>query len=71
MCLKVSGEFSQLETWLTVLITTYKDHPSSGLAKTINYYLGRILRHEDIHFYGKKHCEYLVMQKFWRWKTRS
>lgn len=70
MCLKASNEFIQLETWLTILLTTYKDHPSCGLAKTISYYLGRLLRHDDIHFCGEKRCEYLVMQKFWRWQAR-
>lgn len=71
MCLKASSEFSQLETWLSILISTYKENPSCGLAKTINYYLGRILRHDDIHFCGDKRCEYVVMQKFWRWQARN
>ena len=68
MCIKSSSEFLQLESWLTILITTYKEHPTCGLAKTINYYLGRLLRHDDILFYGErrgeKRCEYLAMQKF-------
>jgi hypothetical protein len=71
MCLKSSSEFLQLETWLTILITTYKDHPNRSLAKTISYYLGRILQHDDIFFCGEKRCEYLVMQKFWLWKNNN
>lgn len=71
MCLKASSEFLQLESWLIILITTYKDHPTCRLAKTINYYLGRLLRHDDIHFCGEKRCEYLVMQKFWGWQARN
>ena len=73
MCLKSSSEFLQLERWLTILIATYKDHPTCGLAKTINYYLERILHHDDIHFCngerGEKRCDYLIMQKFWRWQA--
>lgn len=68
MRLKSSPEFIQLETWLNMLITTYKEHPSCGLAKTINYYLSRLLSHEDINFYDDKRCGYLSMQKYWRWQ---
>lgn len=69
MCLKASTEFLQLENWLTILITTYKEHPSCGLAKIINYYLGRLLNHDDISFFSEKRCEYLLMKKFWRWQA--
>jgi len=69
MCLKSSQEFLQLENWLTLLITTYKEHPSLGLAKTISYYLNRLLNHDDINFCGDKRCDYLVMQKFWQWQS--
>ncbi|GAA6170799.1 hypothetical protein NBRC116592_04690 [Colwellia sp. KU-HH00111] len=69
MCLKTSTEFNQLEAWLSILISTYKYHPSCGLAKTISYYLARLLRHDDIQFCGEKRCEYVVMQKFWRWQA--
>ncbi|MDP7593790.1 MAG: hypothetical protein QF552_14045 [Litorilituus sp.] len=68
MCLKSSSEFLQLENWLTILIATYKTHPNLGLAKTINYYLSRLLNHDDIHYCGDKRCDYLIMQKYWRWK---
>ncbi len=70
MCLKASTEFLQLESWLTILITTYKDSPSIGLAKTISYYLSRLLHHDDINFCGFKRCDYLVMQKYWCWQAR-
>lgn len=69
MCLKTSSEFAQLENWVTILISVYKEHPTCGLAKTINYYLLRMLNHEEIHFYGKKRCDYIVMHKFWSWKA--
>tara|TARA_R110001583_G_scaffold129277_5_gene280948 strand:- start:831 stop:1046 length:216 start_codon:yes stop_codon:yes gene_type:complete len=71
MCLKASSEFLQLENWLTILITTYKDQPTCGLAKTINYYLDYLLSHEDINSCGKKRCEYLVMRKFWEWQAQN
>jgi len=79
MRLKISGEFLQLERWLTILIETYKDYPSYGLAKTINYYVAGLLHHEDIHLCGQKsgengndkRCEYLSMKKFWEWKISS
>ena len=71
MCLAASPEFLQLETWLLMLITTYKEHPSCGLAKTINYYLARLLHHNDIEFCGSKRCDYLLMQKFWRWQAQQ
>ncbi|MGV2873578.1 hypothetical protein [Colwellia sp. E150_009] len=70
MCLKASSEFLQLENWLIILITTYKENPSSGLAKIINYYLGRLLHHDDMNFCGEKRCDYLVMKKFWRWQAK-
>jgi len=73
-----SSEFLQLENWLTILVTTYKDHPTYGLAKTINYYLDRLLCHEDISLYDKcgenhkdKRCDYLSMKMFWGWQAKS
>ncbi len=67
MCLTVSKEFSYLETWVTMLISTYKNNPSSGLAKTVSFYIEKLLHHDDIHFYGDKRCEYLAMLRFWHW----
>ena len=64
---KLSREFLRLETWLTLLITTYKSHPSKGLAQTINFYLTSLLHHDDIHFCGDKRCDYLAMQRYWHW----
>lgn len=68
MCLKSTPEFVQLETWLNILITTYKDHPNLGLAKTIYYYLTRLLHHDDIGLNGDKRYDYLSMQKYWHWQ---
>ena len=73
------SEFLQLESWLTILVITYKDHPTYGLAKTINYYLDRLLHHEDINVYddqcGEHHhdkrCGYLAMKKFWGWQAKK
>jgi hypothetical protein len=71
MRIKSSSEFVQLEAWLNILITTYKDHPSGGLAKTINYYLSRLLHHDDIDFDGNRYCDYSSMQKYWRWQINN
>ncbi|GAA0823619.1 hypothetical protein KO495_13425 [Colwellia sp. D2M02] len=62
-----SKEFLRIETWLTVLIATYKSHPSNGLAQTISFYLSTLLNHDDICFCGDKRCDYLAMQRYWRW----
>jgi hypothetical protein len=67
MCLTVSNEFTYIESWLTMLLTTYNNNPSSGLAKTISFYLNKLLHHEDINFCGEKRCEYIAMQRFWHW----
>lgn len=71
MCLKASSEFRQLESWLKILILTYRDHPNCGLAKTISYYLSRLLHHDDIDFDGEKRCEYISMQKYWLWQINN
>lgn len=71
MCLKSSSDIVQLESWLNILMITYQDHPSCGLAKTINYYLSRLLHHDDIGFDEVKRCDYLSMQKYWRWQVNS
>lgn len=69
MCLKLSSDFKQLESWLNILILTYRENPSCGLAKTINYYLSRLLHLDDIGLDGGKHCDYLSMKKYWRWQV--
>lgn len=67
MCLTASNEFTYMESWLVMLLTTYNNNPSSGLAKTISFYLTKLLHHDDITFSGNKRCEYLAMQRFWQW----
>ena len=67
MCLAVSNEFAYMENWLIMLLTTYNNNPSSALAKTISFYLNKLLHHDDINFCGDKRCEYLAMQRFWQW----
>ncbi|KGJ90568.1 hypothetical protein [Colwellia psychrerythraea] len=67
MCLTTSTEFTNIENWLVMLLTTYKNNPSSGLAQTICFYLNKLLHHDDIHFCGDKRCEYIAMQRFWHW----
>lgn len=67
----VSNEFQQLEDWLSVLINTYKETPSIGLAKVIFYYLERILSHQDLHNTRDKSCHYFMMKKFWLWQCKK
>lgn len=66
-----SNELQQLEDWLYVLINTYKDTPSDGLAKVIFYYLERILSHQDLHNLRDKSCHYFMMKKFWLWQCNK
>jgi len=68
MCLTVSNEFAYMENWLNMLLSTYNNNPSNALAHTINFYLDKLLHHDDITFYSNKRCEYIAMQRFWRWQ---
>lgn len=70
MCLTASKEFTYMEKWLVMLLTTYKNNPSSGLAQTICFYLNKLLQHDDINFCGEKRCDYIAMQRFWHWHAR-
>ncbi len=69
MCSTISKEFTYMENWLLMLLSTYKQNPSHGLAKTISFYLSKILTHDDIHFCGDKRCQYLAMHRFWQWQA--
>jgi hypothetical protein len=60
-----------IENWLTILIKTYRDHPSQGLAKTIDYYLDRMINDEDIKSNKLTLCQYCSMKKFWTWQTQK
>lgn len=71
MCLTPSTEFSTMESWLTILLETYNSNPTYALAQTINYYLGKLLNHDDIHYCGNKRCDYLIMQRFWHWRSTN
>lgn len=63
-------EQTQLEDWLTMLITTYQYSPSEGLLKAINYYIDRVisLLNNDQNFLPL--CQYYSMKKFWQWKLK-
>lgn len=69
MCLTPSNEFAYMERWLDMLLITYNNNPSTGLAKTISFYLAKLLSHDDINYCGDKRCDYLTMQRFWRWNA--
>ena len=61
----------QIEDWLAILTKTYQEHPSAGLAKTICYYIERILNQDDISDNNLTRCEYFAMKKFWLWKKEQ
>ncbi|MDO6446367.1 hypothetical protein Q4493_11340 [Colwellia sp. 1_MG-2023] len=66
---KSKTELQPFENWLKILINTYRIHPSHGLAKVINYYLERIINHEDTKFDHRKLAQYCSMKKFWLWRS--
>jgi len=59
----------QIEDWLNILITTYRDSPSIGLAKVINYYIERIINEDELKQDSFRLCQYQNMKKFWSWKS--
>ena len=59
------SEIAQLEDWLNILVTTYKQYPSVSLAKVINYYIDRIAYHDDFAYKKHNHCHYAAMKKYW------
>lgn len=61
---------THIENWLKILINTYRAHPSKGLAKVINYYIGRIIKEDEIKFNRLKLGQYCTMKKFWTWRSR-
>ena len=71
MCLAASKEFIQIEEWLKILTSTYANHPDIALAQTINYYLQRLIRHDDFTLDGSKQCDYLYMSKYWQWLSTA
>ncbi len=71
MALPASTEFTRIENWLTLLITTYKQTPSYGLAQTICYYLNKLLNHDDFNYCKSKRCDYLSMHRYWRWQSQK
>lgn len=66
-----SSNTTQLENWLTILVNSYAQNPSSGLAKVITYYIDRILYQYDICKQPNKRCQYLSMKKFWQWQSSN
>ena len=65
-----SKNYTLLEEWIFILTKTYAEHPSSGLAKVISYYLNRLIHHDDFSLSSYHQCDYLAMQKYWQWVAR-
>lgn len=62
---------SIMEQWLQVLLLSYQTAPEVQIVKYINYYLCRILSHEECQATKQKHCQYLRMQKYWQWHLQQ
>ncbi|NMP32224.1 hypothetical protein HII17_11655 [Thalassotalea sp. M1531] len=60
-----------MENWLQVLLVAYQYAPEKQLSKYINYYLARIVNHEDCQASSSKLCQYHKMQKFWLWRQNK
>ena len=71
MHINIVKDFTQMEEWLVILLNTYSDHPSSGLAKIISHNLTNILHHDEAIFQPLKFCDYLSMQKYWHWVSNQ
>ncbi|REL30585.1 hypothetical protein [Thalassotalea euphylliae] len=62
---------SIMEQWLQVLLLSYQTSPETQIVKYINYYLSRILSHEECQATKQKHCQYLRMQRYWQWHLQQ
>jgi len=71
MSIANTEDFEQLKQWIQVLATTYAESPSNVLAKTVSYYVERLIRHEDIELDTIKACEYISMLRYWQWLAKS
>jgi hypothetical protein len=64
-----NNKIIHMENWLTILINTYRNHPSNGLAKVINFYIDRIINDDDLKFNRIALNRYCSMKKFWAWRS--
>ncbi|REL25720.1 hypothetical protein DXX93_03560 [Thalassotalea euphylliae] len=65
------NRLSIMEQWLQVLLLSYQTAPQTQIIKYINYYLTRIIAHEECQACRQKHCQYLRMQKYWQWRLSA
>jgi len=65
-----SCELQQLESWLAMLICTYRKHPSEGLAKVIHYYIQRVTSFENEYAHCAVDHHYQSLQKYWQWLSQ-
>ena len=69
MRLNTSNDFIHIESGLSMLLNRYNNQPSNALAKSIHYYLNKLLNHDDINYCGDRRCDYLNMRRFWQWQA--
>jgi hypothetical protein len=65
------SELIQIEQWLKILMNTYALHPTSGLAKVIDYYFMRLANIEDITLDRDHTCSYFSLSKFWKYQANK
>jgi len=47
MHIATAKELDQIKQWIQILTSTYAEYPSNALAKTVSYYIERLVHHED------------------------
>ncbi|MCJ8321687.1 MAG: hypothetical protein MJK12_18780 [Colwellia sp.] len=71
MPIATAKDLDQIKQWIQILTSTYAEYPTNALAKTISYYVERLMHHEDIELDTIKPCEYISMLKYWQWLAKS
>lgn len=64
----MENKLNVMEQWLQVLLVSYQVAPDKQITQYINYYLSRILAHEDCIKCTNKSYQYQQMLKFWQWR---
>ncbi|MDO6428103.1 hypothetical protein Q4489_13870 [Thalassotalea sp. 1_MG-2023] len=70
-CIDITQQYATTsEQWLTILLNTYCDAPSQGLAKTIVHYIEKVIISVDYLPETTSVCDYHTMHRFWSWQCR-
>lgn len=63
------SKYLQMNNWLSILVNTYSENPSTGLAKVINYYVERLSQFEEVIYDKELSCQFVQMKRFWFWRS--